>query len=219
MNGRINVLTMAPMALIALVIISFTFTTVGSSQERQQNEGRPLAPTYAFEFEDLIATAKAINGDFGRQDMKSFGAGWSGDAQLFWKLGPCGKPIGGTSQYTQAGDAFHPGPQLTVTLNVPVAATYEVVLHYTEAPDFGKFSCHFDNVAWGAGGDAYAPQVKRKTKNLGQRQLSAGSHTFVVSIDGRRLDSTGCSLGLDRLDLNKVDTRLRPGPIKQVQKP
>src|SRR6185312_5641886 len=112
---------------------------------------RKIEPTYNFELEDLVSTAKVLVGEAGPQDMKSFGPGWSGNAQLFWKLGPCGTPIGGGSPYTHAGGPFTPGPSLIVSFDVATPGVYEIALHYTKGPDFGMFSWSFDNGANAAG--------------------------------------------------------------------
>ncbi|HEX7294713.1 MAG TPA: hypothetical protein VF251_03100 [Pyrinomonadaceae bacterium] len=216
MNTRVNLPTAKLLALLTVLLL---FRGVALSQERVAKQARPLAPTYKFEFEDLLTTAKTSNGDFGRQEMKNFGAGWSGDAQLFWRLGPCGTAGGGASPYTYTGGPFTPGPHLSVEFNVPVAGVYEIVLHYTAGPDFGRFDWSFSPSAPNPGEDAYAPTVRRKTTTLGEMQLTTGSKKFNIWVQGRRLDSKGCSIGLDRLDLMKIDTKLKLGTTKQVQKP
>jgi len=86
----------------------------------------------SIEIEDLVPSAKPSAGRVDRQDMRGFGAGWSGGAQLFWVAAPpVDKPI-------------RNWPHLRVWFGAPNADTYEVILHFTSAPDFGTFRVFLD---------------------------------------------------------------------------
>ena len=93
--------------------------------------------------------------------MRGFGGGWSGSAQLFWGAPPpVDKPI-------------RNWPHLAVWFEPPSANTYEVILHYTSAPDFGTFRVFLDGQPR-ADVDAYSPSVTPQNRSLGQHKLSPG---------------------------------------------
>lgn len=210
--------------VLFLSTLPLTFAIAGSFPQREAKPLRQVPPTFAFEFEDLVAGSQTSPGyKVVRQDMQGFGKGWSGNAQLFWGLPPCGTQQG-PGQYTNTIAPYHPGPKMTVQFDLPEAGRYEAVLHYTAAPDFGRFNVAigtdvgFVGIGPDVGYDGYATNVTRKTVNLGQLRLNRGLQKLEVMINGRYIKSSGCSVGLDRLDLLKIDSTVTkpqfPTPVK-----
>ena len=150
----------------------------GSFQRRQ--------PT-SIEAEDLIGSSKASGGEVTRQEMGGFGAGWSGNAHLLWKAP---KPV---------DTPIRNWPHLTLLFKPPAEGTYEILLHYTAAPDFGRFRVFVNGNAIGDI-DGYASSVSPKSRSLGQHKLTAGSHQFIVTVFGKAtiFKKLFCRLGSHR---------------------
>jgi hypothetical protein len=163
-------------------------------------EAAQRPPSTSIEIEDLAASAKASAGRVDRQDMRGFGRGWSGNAQLFWGAPPpVDKPI-------------RNWPHLSVSFAAPNAETYEVILHYTSAPDFATFRVFLDGQPVGDI-DGYGPAVAPQTRGLGQHNLSAAKHELLVTVFGKAGASKGFSVGLDRIELQPAGaTPLRGTP-------
>jgi hypothetical protein len=131
--------------------------------------------------------------------MRGFGAGWSGGAQLFWVAAPpVDKPI-------------RNWPHLRVWFGAPNADTYEVILHFTSAPDFGTFRVFLDGQPV-ADIDGYGPAVAPQARSLGQRTLSADKHELLVTVFSKAAVSRGFAVGLDRIELRSAGaTTLKRG--------
>jgi len=159
---------------------------------------KPLAQRQAslsIECEDWVNSAKASAGNLVRQDMGGFGTGWSGNAQLFWAAPPpVDKPI-------------RNWPSLRQGFKTPAAGSYEVVLHYTAAPDFGTFRVFLDGNSI-RDVDGYAPKVAPKIQSLGEHQLNTNSHEFLITVVTKSAFSKNFFVGLDRLELRLVSGRL-----------
>ena len=179
--SRTNVLLCLLLCLIGFAIVPLTSV----SQRRQT--------TQSIEAEDLITSARASSGQVTRQDMSGFGRGWSRNAQLFWAPPlPADKPI-------------RSWPSLTLSFNTSAAGTYELILHYTTAPDFAMFRVSVDRQQ-AVEIDAYSANVSPQSRSLGQQTLSAGNHMLMVSLYGKARASRGFAVGLDRLELQPVST-------------
>ena len=163
----------------------------------------------SIELEDLAASARASGGRMDRQDMRGFGGGWSGGAQLFWGAPmPVDKPI-------------RNWPHLSVTFGAPAADTYDLILHYTSAPDFGTFRVFLDGQAV-ADIDGYGPGVAPQARGLGQRKLSPGNHELLVTVFAKAGASRGFSVGLDRIELRPMGSStnlVRGGTQGEVARP
>lgn len=179
--SRTNVLLCLLLCLIGFAIVPLTSV----SQRRQT--------TQSIEAEDLITSARASVGQVTRQDMSGFGRGWSRNAQLFWAPPlPADKPI-------------RSWPSLTLSFNTSAAGTYELILHYTTAPDFAMFRVSVDRQQ-AVEIDAYSANVSLQSRSLGQQTLSAGNHVLMISLYGKARASRGFAVGLDRLELQPVST-------------
>jgi len=142
------------------------------------------------EAETLLAAGKVQlrGGRAVMQPMAGFGQGWSGDAQLFW-----------------AGGAV--GATLDFLVEVPRAATYEVELYLTRAPDYGSLQMEVDGQRSAAGFDGYAPGVMPPAAiSLGSYTLQPGTRRLSLMIIGKNASSTGYLAGIDRLRLSPAPT-------------
>ena len=90
-------------------------------------------------------------------------------------------------------------PHLSVSFDVPSADTYEVVLHYTSAPDFGTFRVSLGGRPV-ADIDAYGPAVTPQDRGLGQHKLGPARHELLVTVFGKaaRLQGFFSRSGPDR---------------------
>jgi len=174
--------------LSCLATVQFGFPPSGASQRRQEIPSQMRQLPFSIECEDWLGSAKTSAGNVVRQDMSGFGAGWSNNAQLFWTPPPpVDKPI-------------RNWPNLRHGFKAPAAGTYEIILHYTAAPDFGIFRVFLDADAV-RDIDGYAPKVAPKSQSLGQRQLDAGNHEFLITVFTKAAFAKNFSVGLDRLEL------------------
>ena len=161
-----------------------------------QPSGGPVGSTYV-EFETLAASAAVSAGEAVVQPMAGFGSGWGNDAQLFWRPpAPVEEPM---RNY----------PHLSLLVDVPAAAEYELTLHYTQAPDYGKFTV-FVAGAKTADVDGYGDRVQTARRSLGKHRLDAGSTQLTFTIFGKNSASTGYIVGLDRLELQTAATTVSP---------
>ena len=141
----------------------------------------PPAGPILLEAEAFLPAVQVTGGQAGQQPMSGFGAGWGGDAQLFWP-------------------ATQVGAQLRMQASVPQDGRYRVLLVSTTAPDYGIAEASFD------GGPAvsfngYAPAVGRQRTLLGIFDLRAGPHDLLVTVRGQDNRSRGLFVGLDQLQL------------------
>lgn len=172
------------------------FLSVGPASGQRQ-------ASTSIEIEDLLNSAKVSAGPTSRQDMRGFGGGWSGNAQLFWVAPPpVDKPI-------------RNWPHLRVWFEPPNANTYEVILHYTSAPDFGMFRVFLDGQPR-ADVDAYAPAVTPQIRSLGQHKLTSGKHELLVTVFTKAGASKGFAVGLDRIELRPAVSTTTP-PARSAQ--
>jgi hypothetical protein len=145
----------------------------------------------SIEAEDLLSAARASAGAVNRQDMRGFGPGWSGNAQLFWAPPP------------PADRPIRNWPNLTLPFTAPAGETFELVLHYTAAPDFATFRVFVDGAPAGDI-DAFAPAVRPEARSLGQRTFGPRVHEIVVTVVAKAAASRGFAVGLDRIELRPV---------------
>lgn len=166
----------------ACCIAAFILLLPASAHGRSQPVGQAV---HVVEFEQLAGSANVSGGAAIVQPMGSFGSGWGGDAQLFWR------PPGPNSSMALQFDAPEPGE-------------YELTLFYTVAPDFGDFSVRVRGAA-SAQVRGYEPSVALRSVFLGRHTLDASSNQLVFDVSGKSSASSGYILGLDRLELSRVD--------------
>ena len=144
-------------------------------------------PTSTIEAEALVDSAQASQGRVARQDMQRFGPGWSNNAQLFW----------GVAQ---------PGAKLRLPLSIAATGRYQVVLHFTRAPDFAIVHASLDGAA-PISFNGYAPTVSRDRAVLGVQDLAPGHHELVLEIANKDGSSRGFNVGIDKIDLERAVDR------------
>lgn len=166
------------------------FATVRTAQGRvamsEDLNDISIAPL-VIEAESLIATAVASGGQMVRQEMAGFGTGWGGNAQLFWR------------PPTPAGSK----PHMLTEFELSAAGTYDLILHYTTAPDFGQFTVYIDGSNPSLQ-DGYGPEVALRQVSLGRYPLAAGRHELAFEVTGKNRQSTAYIVGVDRLQLIAV---------------
>lgn len=166
------------------------YTAVRTAQgtAAMSNDLNDAAPaSLVFEVESLMPTAVTSGGQILRQDMTGFGSGWGGNAQLFWR------------PPAPAGDK----PYLITEFELKATGTYDLVLHYTTAPDFGQFTVYIDGTH-ATKHDGYGSQVGLRQALLGRYPLSAGRHELAFEVSGKNPQSTGYIVGVDRLRLERA---------------
>lgn len=134
------------------------------------------------EGESLHVTSKTAD-PVGPQPMDSFGPGWSGDSQLWWRC-------------SRAGE------KLDLGFPCDKAGKYRLLARFTRAPDYGKFQLRLDGQDLGHPIDLYAPRVMAANPmDLGTIDLSPGQHVLSVEAMGKNDASGGMFFGLDYLKL------------------
>jgi len=150
-------------------------------------------PMIVIEAETLFAAGKAqVNGGtLSVQPMAGFGPGWGGDAQLFWSGGAV-------------------GAVLDATFSAPMPGYYDVYLHLTHAPDYGKVKTQIKGARpyWenGKALDGWAPSVKPPGYpiSLGGPpgiQLAQGENKLSLMITAKNEKSSGYLVGIDCIAL------------------
>ncbi|MCK6371359.1 MAG: hypothetical protein L6Q83_08570, partial [Gammaproteobacteria bacterium] len=141
------------------------------------------AAMFSIEAEQLAQAGKAVvnAGKVDVQGMAGFGAGWSGDAQLFW--------TGGAT-----------GGVLDLLVDVPAAATYALELYLTRAPDYADLSVEVDGTPSPVKFSGFTTDVMAPgPMQAGKFSLQPGVHKVSFMISGRYPQSTGYFVGIDRM--------------------
>ena len=71
------------------------------------------------------------------------------------------------------------------------------------APDYGQFTVYLDGTH-ATKHDGYGPQVGLRQALLGRYPLTAGRHELAFEVTGKNTQSTGHIVGVDRLQLTRV---------------
>ena len=145
----------------------------------------------------MAGAAVASGGDLVVQPMLGFGAGWGGNAQLFWRPPGPGANAPGFA------------PTLTLAFSVPSAGAWDLTLAHTLAPDYGRFSVEV------AGRevrdiDGYGSEVRLVRRSLGRFELTAGRQPIVIKAIGKNEISSGFIVGVDRLELTLASGAVDP---------
>ena len=208
---------------IAIFCVAILLSGFATAMTFQGSPDQKVSP-YSIEFENLRASSKAVCQPYEklnsleRQDMSGFGQGWSGSTQLFWRCQleyptPF-HPFQGLINIGEKVKQPHIPPHLTVPFNVPKAGTYELVLHYTTAPDYWAFYVALDGQQVGDRIEGQSQTVAPKARSLGQYKLSGGGHELEVRVhDNQASNLQKYYVGLDRLELRE------PAPIKKPSLP
>lgn len=154
------------------------------SEQRVMRSVQQRTSSINIEAESLVGSAQVSQGTVAAQDMRPFGPGWGGDAQLFW----------GGAQI---------GAGLRLSFTTTVTGRYEIYLHFTRAPDYAFVQASFD------GGpptsfNGYAATVSRDRALLGMLDLTPGVHEIILKVTMKDGPSKGLNVGLDRIELAPV---------------
>jgi hypothetical protein len=163
-----------------------------------KNYEAPPAPGYKLiimEAEKLLASgnAEVSGGSFGVQAMAGFGPGWGNDAQIFW----------GGAKNNVLVLKFDLNKDTNAGGGIYGDAFYEVHLHLTRAPDFGRVLVKVRGGLdlWHPAGiiDAWDAAVKPPPfgGGLGQFPLHNGRGVIWLGILGKNDKSTGYFGGID----------------------
>ena len=145
---------------------------------------RPRYP-YSVEAEGLrILDHK--DGDATTQEMAGFGHDWSGDSQ-FWFTGN------------------KVGAEATLELPVQTAGSYNLVVYYTTAVDYGIVQVLIDGNPVGDPTDCYSQGVHAKGRTaLGAVDLTAGPHRITFRAVGKNKAGTNYLIGVDAIGLEPI---------------
>ena len=180
---------MARTAATSLVAV-FAFSSTLLAQQRVRQQFPPSGSSISIEAESLAGSAYVSQGQVVPQDMRPFGTGWGGDAQLFW----------GGAQI---------GAGLRLSFTSSATGRYEIYLHFTRAPDYAFVEASVDG-APPVSFNGYATTVSRDRALLGMRDVTPGAHEVIIKITMKDGPSKGFNVGLDRIEFVPVTT-LVPG--------
>ena len=136
------------------------------------------------------------DGNARRQDMKSFGTGWRGDAHLLWN---------GT-----VGDSN------TVEFDVQKSGRYSLAMQWTLAPDYGVFRVRLNDKLIEPKLDLFSPRVGlSKLREMGELELKAGRQRMDIKLIGgnpkaKMFRDKGYLYGLDYLILTDLSPPVEP---------
>ncbi|MDP6793912.1 MAG: DUF1588 domain-containing protein [Verrucomicrobiota bacterium] len=133
------------------------------------------------------------------QNMKGFGAGWSGDAHLLWD--------------GVVGEAN------AVEFSVEKEGKYALAMQWTLAPDYGQFEVKLNGKVVEPKLDLFSPDVKlAELHELGEVELKSGTQRIEIKLIGgntkaKKYRDKGYLYGLDFLRL----TDLASKPVKEKE--
>lgn len=166
-----------------------------TAQPSGEHAAAPTLPArlaFDIEGEALTRNAWADRGTVRLQSMREYGSAWSGAAQLRWL----------------PHDA---GARLVVNLDVPRAARYRFSLAYAKGPDNADLQVWRDGAPLGDVLHGYAERIEHGGLHvLGECDLERGTHVFEVRVEGRRPESRGYRVGLDRFHVEVLQVREPP---------
>ena len=144
------------------------------------------------EVESLLPHIVASAGPATPQAMGSFGPGWGGGAQVFWRPpAPVDTPI-------------RNWPNLRLYPTVSQAGRYRVSLVHTVAPDYGTVRVFLKGQPV-KDFDGYATSVMPRRLELGEFQLGAGSFELLFTVVTKNPSSSNYFVGLDRIELFAIE--------------
>lgn len=190
-DNRADHLTLSPLLMESFLKLSQTIVESPDLNPRECRSwnrlfappGQPVDESVDGRYEAETGGPMTLNGRpkgrAARQEMRSFGNEWSGNAQLFWLC---------------------PQPQQELKLSFKVSTPGSGLrFGFTQAPDYGNFSIHFDDTLLDSI-DLYGPKVARTTHEV-PASVTVGMHTLTFRCTGRNERSTRYFFGLDFVDV------------------
>jgi hypothetical protein len=180
--GFVQAKTMRLVGTSGLVFV-FALSSAALAEQRvsrQASSGSPIV----VEAESLAGSAQVTHGKAVPQDMRPFGAGWGGDAQLFWSPAQI-------------------GAELRLAFSITTTGRYEIFLHFTRAPDYAFARASFDG-APSVAFNGYATTVSRDRALLAMRDLTPGIYEVLIKVAMKDGSAKGLNVGLDRIEFAPV---------------
>ena len=141
----------------------------------------PVKGRYEIEQGGPVKVVGTPKGRVWSQNMRQWGAHWSGDTQLIWMCREKG---------------------LEMTLAFESAAAKGLRIGLTKAPDYGMFDLYLDDVKLGKAIDLYDPKVLRAPDHeFRDVKITPGRHTLKIKCVGKRDQSKSFLFGMDYIEL------------------
>ena len=201
-DNRADHLTMSPLLMESFLKLS---QTIAQSPDINPKECRswdwlfappgqpargPVRGRYEVEQGGTVKVVGIPKGRVWSQNMRKWGAHWSGDTQLIWM---CREK------------------DLEMTLTFESAAAKGLRIGFTKAPDYGTFEFYLDEVKLGKAIDLYDPRVMRAADNeFTEVKVTPGSHTLKIKCIGKRDQSKSFLFGMDYIELSLDEPSSKP---------
>jgi hypothetical protein len=141
----------------------------------------PVKGRYEVEQGGPVKVVGTPKGRVWSQNMRQWGAHWSGDTQLIWMCREKG---------------------LEMTLAFESAAAKGLRIGLTKAPDYGMFDMYLDDVKLGKAIDLYDPKVLRAPDHeFRDVKITPGRHTLKIKCVGKRDQSKSFLFGMDYIEI------------------
>ncbi len=146
-----------------------------------QPAGGPVAGRIEAEDGSRVKVLGTPTGGTESQNLRHYGADWSGDTQLIWKC---------------------PAQDLDMTIRFDVAtAGSGLRFGFTRATDYGTFEIYLDDRRIGQTVDLYASRVVPTDHHVPDLAIDVGPHTLRFKCIGRNQQSPRYFFGLDYIDV------------------
>jgi len=208
-DNRADHLTLSPLLMESFLKLS---QTIAESPDLNPKECRswdwlfappgqpargPVKGRYEVEEGGPVKLVGAPKGRVWSQNMRRWGAHWSGDTQLIWMCREKG---------------------LEMTLAFESAAAKGLRIGLTKAPDYGTFELYLDEVKLGKAIDLYDSKVMRAPDNMFREvKISPGRHTLKIKCVGKADQSKSFLFGMDYIELSLAEPLLKPATIVRTE--
>ena len=198
-DNRADHLTLSPLLMESFLQLSQAIVEspdLNAAECRHWNQlfappVQAVSGRYEAERTDLLKVVGTPRGRAGLQNMRGFGSGWSGDAQLFWVCPDKGLDLNVSFMVTEAGRGLRFG--------------------FTKARDYGMFELYLDDMKIGDSVDLYSPDVLHTNYDVSDLKIDSGPHTLRFRCVGRNDQSTQHFFGLDFVEVTGREQRAKPG--------
>jgi hypothetical protein len=208
-DNRADHLTLSPLLMESFLKLS---QTIAESPDLNPKECRswdwlfappgqpargPVKGRYEVEEGGPVKLVGAPKGRVWSQNMRRWGAHWSGDTQLIWMCREKG---------------------LEMTLAFESAAAKGLRIGLTKAPDYGTFELYLDEVKLGKAIDLYDSKVMRAPDNMFREvKISPGRHTLKIKCVGKADQSKSFLFGMDYIELSLAEPLSKPTTIVRTE--
>ena len=192
-DNRADHLTLSPLLMESFLKLSQTIVESPDLNPKEcrswdwlfaspgQSARGPVRGRYDVEQGGPVKVVGTPKGRVWSQNMRQWGAHWSGDTQLIWMCREKG---------------------LEMTLAFESAAAKGLLIGLTKAPDYGAFELYLDDVKLGKAIDLYDPRVIRAPDNeFSEIKITPGPHILKIKCVGKRDQSKNFLFGMDYIEL------------------